>query len=118
MTLLFLAIGLFAGVLSGIFGIGGGIVIVPLLVFTAKMSQKSAMGTSLGALLLPVGALGAYAYWRDGHINLWAALWVAVGLFVGAYGGAMVALAVSDATLRKAFAVLLVVVAARLWLTS
>ena len=84
----FIAIGLLAGLLSGILGIGGGIVIVPSLVFFAKMSQKSAVGTSLGAMLLPVGALGVWAYWRDGHVDVKGALLISLGIFVGAYGGA------------------------------
>jgi uncharacterized membrane protein YfcA len=94
------------------------VVIVPALVFFAKMSQKTATGTSLAALLLPVGALGVYAYWRDGHLDLAAGLWVALGLFVGTLGGAWLAQTLSDATLKRAFAVLLLVVAMRLWVSS
>ena len=114
----YLAIGALGGILAGIFGIGGGIVIVPALVFFGKLSQKTATGTSLGALLLPAGALGVYAYWREGHADAPAALWVALGLFAGTWGGALLAQALTEATLKKAFAVLLVVVAARLWLSS
>jgi uncharacterized membrane protein YfcA len=117
-TFLFLTIGLGAGVLAGIFGIGGGILIVPALVFFGKMSQRTAIGTSLGALLLPVGALGVYAYWRDGNVDVKAALWVAAGMFFGAYGGAVLAQSVSESSLKRAFAVLLVLVAGRLWMTS
>jgi hypothetical protein len=117
-TVIFLTIGLLAGVLAGVFGIGGGIIIVPALVFFAKLTQKSAVGTSLGALLLPVGALGVYTYWRAGHVDVKAALWVALGMFLGAYGGAALAQAISEATLKRSFAVLLVLVAGRLWLTS
>lgn len=118
MTILYLMTGLGAGVLAGVFGIGGGILIVPALVFFAKMSQRTAIGTSLGALLLPVGALGVYAYWRDGNVDVKAALWVALGMFLGAYGGAMLAQSVSESSLKRAFAVLLVLVAGRLWMTS
>lgn len=118
MTLILLVTGLLAGVLAGIFGIGGGIVIVPALVFFAKMSQRTAIGTSLGALLLPVGALGIYTYWRAGDVNVKAALWIALGMFVGAYGGATLAEMVSESSLKRAFAVLLVLVAGRLWMTS
>jgi uncharacterized membrane protein YfcA len=114
----YIAIGAVGGILAGIFGIGGGIVIVPALVFFAKMSQKTATGTSLGALLLPVGALGVYAYWREGHLDMTAAVWVALGLFVGTLGGAWLAQALSDATLKRAFAVLLLIVAMRLWVSS
>ena len=118
MTLFYLATGVLAGVLAGIFGIGGGIVIVPALVFFAKMAQKTAIGTSLGALLLPVGALGVYAYWREGHVDVKAALWIAAGMFLGAYGGAMLAQTMSEVALKRAFAVVLLVVAGRLWMTT
>ncbi|MGH7655551.1 MAG: TSUP family transporter [Gemmatimonadaceae bacterium] len=118
MTLTFLTIGLLAGMLAGIFGIGGGILIVPALVFFGKMTQRAAMGTSLGAMLLPVGALGVYAYWRSGDVNIRAVPWIALGMFVGAYAGAVLAESVSESSLRRAFAVLLVLVAGRLWMTT
>lgn len=118
MTFFYLATGLLAGVLSGMFGIGGGLIIVPALVFFGRMSQRTAVGTSLGALLLPVGALGVYAYWREGNIDVKAAMWIALGMFVGAYGGATIAQLITDSSLKRAFAVLLVVVAGRLWMTS
>jgi uncharacterized membrane protein YfcA len=117
-TLFYLATGVLAGVLAGIFGIGGGILIVPALVFFGKMSQRTAIGTSLGALLLPVGALGVWAYWREGNVDVRAALWIAFGMFVGAYGGAMLAQSISESSLKRAFAVVLVLVAGRLWMTS
>jgi len=115
---IFLAIGAVGGILAGIFGIGGGIVIVPALVIFAKLSQKTATGTSLGALLLPAGALGVYTYWREGNVDVRAALWVAAGMLVGAYGGAWIAQALAETTLKRAFAVLLVVVAVRLWTSA
>ena len=67
---LYIVIGLAAGVLSGLFGIGGGILIIPALVLVMKMEPATATGTSLGALLLPVGALGAYAFWKRGQIDI------------------------------------------------
>lgn len=112
---LFLIIGVFAGVLSGMFGIGGGIVIVPALLLVAKMSPLTATGTSLGALLLPVGALGAWEFYRNGHVEVKASLLVALGLFAGAWFGARIAHTMGDATLKRAFAVFLVIVAGRIW---
>ena len=76
MTITFILIGLMTGVLSGVFGIGGGIIIVPSLIFFAKMSQKTAVGTSLGSLLLPVGLLGVWTYYKDGHVNEQYRLWI------------------------------------------
>lgn len=115
---LFLLIGLFAGVLSGTFGIGGGIVIVPALLLVAKMSPLTATGTSLGALLLPVGALGAWEFYRNGHVEIKASLLIALGLFAGAWFGARLAHTMGDATLKRVFAVFLVVIAGRIWWTA
>jgi uncharacterized membrane protein YfcA len=117
-TFVFLLIGLAAGICSGVFGIGGGIVIVPMLVFFAKFPQKLATGTSLGVFLLPVAALGALSYWRAGNVNVKGSLLVAAGLFVGSFLGAQLSLGMGDATLKRALAVLLVVVAGRLWMTA
>ena len=118
MLLVFLAVGLGAGVLSGLFGIGGGIVIVPALLYFARMQPATATGTSLGALLLPVGALGAWEYYRGGHVDVRASLLLAVGLFFGAYGGARLNALLSPAQAKRAFAVFLVLVAVRLWVTA
>ena len=118
MTLLYLTIGLAAGVLSGILGIGGGIIIVPSLIFFAKMVPKTAAGTSLGSLLLPVGALAIWSYYKDGHVDIKAAGLVALGLFIGAYGGAQLARSLSEGAVKKSFAVFLVAVAARMWVTA
>ena len=91
MTLIFIAIGLAAGILAGLFGIGGGILIVPALVQFAKMPFKQAVGTSLGALLLPVGLLGAITYYKAGNLEPRASLLVALGIVFGALGGAKLA---------------------------
>jgi uncharacterized membrane protein YfcA len=118
MIFIFIVIGLAAGVLAGLFGIGGGILIVPALILVARMAPITATGTSLGSLLLPVGALGAYEYYRHGHVNVRAAIWVALGLFVGAYFGAKVANQIPQLYLKRMFAVFLVIVAGRLWLSA
>jgi uncharacterized membrane protein YfcA len=118
MTILYILIGLGGGVLSGLFGIGGGVVIVPALLLLAHMSPLTATGTSLGALLLPVGALGAWAYYRNGALDVRAALLIAVGLFFGAYVGARLAHLLTADQLRRGFAVFLVLVAIRVWVTK
>lgn len=115
--LIFIVIGLGAGVLSGLFGIGGGVVIVPALMLLVAMKPAMATGTSLGALLLPVGALGVYEYYRAGHFNMRASLLIAIGLFIGAWFGAKLALSLSPVALKRAFAIFLVIVAIRMWLT-
>jgi uncharacterized membrane protein YfcA len=114
----YLAIGLTAGLLSGLFGIGGGIVIVPALLLVARMKPETATGTSLASLLLPVGALGAWHYYRNGFLDLRAAMWIATGLFFGAWLGANVALKLPARDLQRAFAVFLVFVAGHLWATA
>jgi uncharacterized membrane protein YfcA len=115
LLLIFLLIGLGAGVLSGLFGIGGGVVIVPALIFIMGLAPVTATGTSLGALLLPVGALGAYEYYRKGHLQIGASLWIAIGLFFGAWLGAKLANQLTPVQLRKGFAVFLVLIAGRMW---
>jgi len=117
-VILFIAVGLAAGVLAGMFGIGGGIVIGPALILLAKFQPQLATGTSLGALLLPVGALGAWEYYRRGNLNITAALWIALGLFVGAWFGARIAQSLSGPQLQKAFAVFLVLIAIRVWVKA
>jgi len=107
-------IGLVAGVVSGLFGVGGAIVIIPGLVLVARVPQHTANGTSLAALLLPVGLLGAMEYYRRGQVNIPYAAIIAAGLFVGALLGAKLAGPLSDATLRRAFGVFLMIVAIRL----
>ncbi|NTU67596.1 MAG: sulfite exporter TauE/SafE family protein [Chlorobiaceae bacterium] len=114
-----IGIGIAAGMLSGMFGVGGGVIIVPALVLLFGMSQQSANATSLMALLLPVGLLGVLEYYRLGRLSaehIWFGLTIAIGLFVGAFFGARIALGMSGELLRKAFGVFLVIVAIRLWL--
>ena len=113
--LIYLAIGAVAGVLSGLFGVGGGVLIVPALIYFLKMGAHTAVGTSLGALLLPVGMLGALAYYRAGNIELKASLLIALGLFLGAYLGARLALSMSAINLTRAFSLFLVLVAVRMF---
>lgn len=116
MPYIFIVVGLAAGVLSGLFGIGGGVLIVPALIFFAKLPPVAATGTSLGALLLPVGALGAYEYYKRGNLNISASLWVAVGLFFGAWVGAKLAQQFSPLQMKRAFSVFLVIVAGKMWM--
>lgn len=114
-VLIFLGVGLLAGVLSGIFGIGGGVVIVPSLILLAGFAPIMATGTSLAALVLPVGALGAYEYYRKGHLNITAALWIALGLAIGVWFGARLAQHLSPVQLRRSFAIFLVLAAGKVW---
>lgn len=88
---LLLLIGVLSGVVSGMFGIGGGVLIVPALIYLAKFSQHAAIGTSLAILLPPVGLLAVLEYYRHGNVNLQAALIVAFAFMAGGWIGAHLA---------------------------
>jgi len=114
--LILLLVGLAAGILSGIVGIGGGIVIVPALVYFLGFSQKMAQGTSLAILLLPIGLLGVMQFYKAGYVDVKVTLVIAVAFFIGSYFGSRIALTVPQETLKKVFAVVLVLVAIKmLW---
>ncbi|MCU0648558.1 MAG: sulfite exporter TauE/SafE family protein [Gemmatimonadaceae bacterium] len=101
--LVLLAIGLVAGVTSGLFGIGGGVLIVPALVAFAHFSQHKATGTSLAVLLPPVGLAAVLAYYKRDQVDVRAALVIAVGVFVGGWLGAQVAGRMGGGQLRLLF---------------
>ena len=107
-------LGLCAGVISGLFGVGGAVVIIPGLIFITKMQQHTAHGTSLAALLLPVGLLGVIEYSKRQQVNWGFAAVVAVGLLIGAYFGARMAGSISDLTLRRMFGGFLLVISVKL----
>jgi len=113
-----LGIGLAAGVAAGMFGIGGGLIIVPALVFLLGLKEKQAIGTSLAALIPPVGLLGAAEYYRNGYINIKYAALIGVGLFVGAYFGARIVISLPDAVIRRGYAIFLIVIAARMLISE
>lgn len=100
-------IGLCAGMGSGVFGIGGGVVIVPVLVFIAGFTQHRATGTSIAVLLPPIGLAAVFEYARHGQVDWRAAIIIAVMMFVGAYLGAVVANKTGEAQLKLLFGVFL-----------
>jgi uncharacterized protein len=103
-----LLIGIVAGIASGLFGIGGGVLIVPGLVFVLGFSQHAATGTSLAILLPPVGIAAVLEYYRHGNVDLKAAFIVAAALLVGAWLGALLANHLKEGYLRLAFGVFVV----------
>jgi len=109
-------LGLFAGVVSGLFGVGGAVVIIPGLVLIAKLQQHTAHGTSLAALLLPVGLLGVLQYAKRGQVNWGYAAVIAGGLLIGAYFGARYAASIPDLTLRRMFGGFLLLISVKLLL--
>lgn len=115
MTWMMLLVGLVVGMVSGVVGIGGGILFVPALLWLTGMSQHRAQGTSLGALLAPVGLLAFWEYYRNGQADLRIAMLLAVGFFVGGYFGAVGAVHIPELWLRRIFAVTLIAVGGRMW---
>jgi len=108
------SIGLVAGFLSGLVGIGGGIIIVPALVLFLGFSQKEAQGTSLGILLLPVGILAVVQYYKQGYLNVNFVLIVALSFIAGGFLGSKLALTLSDAKMKKIFAIIMMLIAIKM----
>lgn len=103
----FIIIGVLAGITSGMFGVGGGIIIVPALVYFAAFTQHKATGTSLAVLLPPIGLLATLEYYRHGNVDLRAAAIIAATMIAGAWVGAFAANKVSGPHLRLLFGVFL-----------
>ena len=108
MTIRFILIGLIAGVAAGFFGIGGGILVVPGLIYWAGFSQHRATGTSLAVLLPPIGIAAAIEYYRNGNVDVRAAIFIAVAMMIGGGVGAYVANKIPGPWLRLAFGVFVV----------
>jgi uncharacterized protein len=107
-------IGVLAGVLSGMFGVGGGMIIVPALMYFMHMSQHEAQGTSVGLMLLPIGILAASEYYKTGNLNVNYGLIIAVGFVFGGYIGSKISLNISGPMLKKIFGVLMFFVSVKL----
>ena len=108
--LLFILVGLFAGTISGVIGIGGGVVIVPALVLLFGFTQQMAQGTTLALLVPPIGFLAAYTYFRAGYVDLKAAVFVCIGFFIGGLLGSKVAVNVPAAILKKVFGATMILI--------
>ena len=115
-TIILLLIGLAAGLVSGVLGIGGGIIIIPMLVGFLGYSQKDAQGTSLGLLLLPIGILAVMNYHIAGHVNLKAVGIMVVTFVIGSYISSLYALTLPEGVLKKIFAVFLLFYAIKLFM--
>jgi uncharacterized protein len=113
-TILYVLIGATAGVLSGLLGIGGGIILVPALVLLVSLTQQEAQGTTLILLTAPFGLLAALTYYRSGYADLKIAAILGVGFFFGAFFGAKIATNVPNVLLEKIFGVALLLIALRM----
>jgi uncharacterized membrane protein YfcA len=117
-TFLLILVGLAAGILSGLLGIGGGILIVPCLVFIFGLSQHAAQGTTLALMIPPIGLLAAWTYYKQGHVDIRMAALICLGFFVGGLFGAKLAGLINGALLQKLFGVALLITALKMILAK
>src|SRR5688500_5939037 len=113
-VILLVVIGLASGMLSGLIGVGGGIIIVPALVFFLGFSQHEAQGTSLGLLLLPVGILAVMNYYNTGYIDIKVVLVMSIAFVSGGWAGSKLSLMLPEEIIKKVFAVVLFYTAFRM----
>ena len=113
-VLLLILVGLAAGVLSGMVGVGGGIIVVPALIYILGFSQHEAQGTSLGLLLLPVGIFAVLNYYKKGYIDVKVVAIMCVAFVIGGWFGSKVSLSLPQETVKKIFAVLMLVIAGKM----
>ena len=111
---LLLILGLAAGILSGLLGIGGGILIVPALIFVFGLSQHTAQGTTLALMVPPIGLLAAWTYYKQGYVDIRAAALICLGFFIGGFIGAKFAGVINAAMLKKLFGGLMLLVALKM----
>jgi uncharacterized protein len=111
-------VGILAGILSGLVGIGGGIIMVPLLVFLLGFTQHQAQGTSLAVLMVPVTAAGVYNYYKQGFVDWRYAAVIAVFFVIGGFFGSKLALTIDQKMLKKVFGVVLLVIAGKMLLSK
>lgn len=112
--MILIAIGLIAGVVSGLVGIGGGIIIVPALVMILGYGQKMAQGTTLALMIPPIGIFAALEYYKHGYVNIYAAIFIIIGFLVGSFFGAKYLTGLSSVTVARIFAVFLIIIAIKL----
>jgi uncharacterized protein len=113
----FVLLGLFSGAISGLIGVGGGVVIVPALVFFFGFSQHLAQGTSLALLLPPIGILAAWTYYRNGNVDVKAAALICAGMILGAWLGAKLAAGLPEAAMRRLFGGILLIISLKMILS-
>jgi uncharacterized membrane protein YfcA len=112
--IIIIMVGIAAGMLSGLVGVGGGIIIVPALVYFIGFSQKTAQGTSLAMIMLPVGIFGVIQYYKQGHVDYRIVGILAIGFLAGSFFGSKLALNISQETLKKVFAILMIFIAVKM----
>lgn len=116
--ILVLIIGIFAGLASGFVGIGGGLIVVPALVFLFGMSQHAAQGTSLAMMLPPIGALAVYNYYKSGHVDFKIAALLCLSFIAGSYIGSKIAIGLSEDLIKKVFGICMLLIGIKLILNK
>ena len=111
-----LALGVVVGIFSGLIGVGGGIILIPALIYLFAMDQHLAQGTSLAMLLPPTGILAFMEYYKEGKVNWQLGLIIAAGVFLGGYFGGAWAQKISETALRRIFAIAMIATAAKMFL--
>lgn len=117
-NILVIALGIIAGIFSGFFGLGGGVILIPAFVYMLGMSQHQAQGTTLALMVPPIGLLAAIRYYQAGDVNIKIAAFVCAGFFVGGLLGAQCASFVPDMMLKKIFAIFLIAVAVKMLISK
>jgi uncharacterized membrane protein YfcA len=117
-SLLYLLLGLLAGTLSGLIGIGGGVIIVPALVFLFGFSLHQAQGTTLALMVPPIGILAAWTYYRHGYVDLGVTAWICLGFLVGGFFGAKIATVLSNVIIERIFGFALLLIAIKMLLAK
>jgi uncharacterized membrane protein YfcA len=118
MTFLYLLLGFAAGVLSGLIGVGGGVIIVPALVLLFGFTQHQAQGTTLALLIPPIGILAAWIYYQQGYVDVKIAAVICIGFFFGSFLGARVATALSNVMLERVFGIALLFISLKMILAK
>ncbi len=117
----FVGLGLLVGLFSGFFGLGGGVILVPLLILVMQFAPHTATATSLTVFLFPVGALAVYEYWRAGKVtpeNFKISMFIALGIFLGAFFGSKLALMTPEKHLKTGFGAIMVVIGLKLFFSK
>jgi len=114
--LILLIIGLAAGILSGVAGVGGGVIVIPALIFALGMTQFEAQGTSLALMVPPIGIMAAYNYYQDGYVNWKYALILAIFFVIGGYLGSKMVLSLPQGMIKKGFAVFIILIGLKMLL--
>ncbi|MEK7449250.1 MAG: sulfite exporter TauE/SafE family protein [Planctomycetota bacterium] len=114
----YILLGLASGVVGGLLGIGGAVIMVPVLIYIFGFGQHSAQGTAIAAMVPPIGLWAAFTYYQKDWVNLKAALFISLAFLVGGFFGAKIAVTLSPSLLRKIFAAVLLLLAVKMFMDN